>query len=266
MRQYKPLTSSFSLLEIVLSFPILPVAVVEDEERMESGPRDYETLEGESRTEHGVGEWIRTGTFRPARSGPLWARKNPVAVPQCHTFHLPLPLPTLHMGKPTQQNPGSSSDGKSFAAPSTVSVMTSLSLTNRPPTSTFGAFVWRCRMWFECTFVFTMLEPWEKILCGEYTRGRGTLAGSEQFGFRSRGVRDSVPARWHGFRPVLPPTRQDNVRQGNVLLVRRCLRPGGQLGNRLLVWGLVHAASSGELSPVLDSRSFPDVLSTKQCA
>lgn len=22
-------------------------------------------------------------------------------------------------------------------------------------------------MWFECTFAFTMLEPWEKILCGE---------------------------------------------------------------------------------------------------
>ena len=27
-------------------------------------------------------------------------------------------------------------------------------------------------MWFECTFVFTMLEPWEKILCGEYSRRR----------------------------------------------------------------------------------------------
>ena len=22
-------------------------------------------------------------------------------------------------------------------------------------------------MWFECTFAFTMMEPWEKILCGE---------------------------------------------------------------------------------------------------
>jgi len=28
-------------------------------------------------------------------------------------------------------------------------------------------------MWFECTFVFTMLEPWEKILCGEYARDEG---------------------------------------------------------------------------------------------
>ncbi|KAF9648111.1 hypothetical protein BDM02DRAFT_3076076, partial [Thelephora ganbajun] len=49
--------------------------------------------------------------------------------------------------------------------PSTVSVMTLLSLPNQPPTSAMGAFVWRCRMWFECTFAFTMLEPWEKILC-----------------------------------------------------------------------------------------------------
>ena len=33
-------------------------------------------------------------------------------------------------------------------------------------------------MWFECTLAFTMLEPWEKILCGESaweTRSIGRL-------------------------------------------------------------------------------------------
>lgn len=112
-------------------------------------------------------------------------------------------------------------------------------------------------MWFECTFVFTMLEPWEKILCGECARGRGMSTGSEQFGFRSRGVHDSIPALRHGFRPILPSARQDDVRQGNVLLVRGRLRPGGQLGNRFLVWRLGHAASLGEPAPIIDLLSFP---------
>ena len=127
------------------------------------------------------------------------------------------PLPTLHMGKPTHRNPDSS-DGRSYTAPSTVAVMTSLSLSNQPPTSAVGAFVWRCRMWFECTFAFTMLEPWEKILCGEYAGIRRTPSSFERF--HSFGVYDSVPARRHRFRPILPPARQDDVRQGNVLLVR----------------------------------------------
>ncbi|KAF9791878.1 hypothetical protein BJ322DRAFT_1026029 [Thelephora terrestris] len=70
------------------------------------------------------------------------------------------------MGKSSHKTSGSR-DGNPHAAPSTISILTSLSLPCRPPTSAFGAFVWRCRMWFECTFAFTMLEPWEKILCGE---------------------------------------------------------------------------------------------------
>ena len=36
--------------------------------------------------------------------------------------------------------------------------------TYRKPKSAIGAFVWRWKMWFEATFVFSMLEPWEKIL------------------------------------------------------------------------------------------------------
>lgn len=67
-------------------------------------------------------------------------------------------------------------------------------------------------MWFECTFVFTMLEPWEKILCGKSTRERQSLARFERFGFRSVGDHNSVPARWHRFRALLPPTRKDDVR------------------------------------------------------
>ncbi|KAF8066779.1 hypothetical protein FPV67DRAFT_1496409 [Lyophyllum atratum] len=34
----------------------------------------------------------------------------------------------------------------------------------RPPKSKLGLFLWRRRMWFESTFVLSMLEPWEKIL------------------------------------------------------------------------------------------------------
>ncbi|KAJ7901618.1 hypothetical protein B0H13DRAFT_2335891 [Mycena leptocephala] len=34
----------------------------------------------------------------------------------------------------------------------------------RRPTSKLGVFLWRRRMWFESTFVLSMLEPWEKIL------------------------------------------------------------------------------------------------------
>ncbi|KAH9475880.1 hypothetical protein JR316_0011440 [Psilocybe cubensis] len=34
----------------------------------------------------------------------------------------------------------------------------------RKPESKVGQFFWRRRMWFESTFVLSMLEPWEKIL------------------------------------------------------------------------------------------------------
>ncbi|KAF9004589.1 hypothetical protein BDQ17DRAFT_1213966, partial [Cyathus striatus] len=34
----------------------------------------------------------------------------------------------------------------------------------RPPKSRLGLFFWRQRMWFESTFVLSMLEPWEKVL------------------------------------------------------------------------------------------------------
>ncbi|PPQ88190.1 hypothetical protein CVT25_005155 [Psilocybe cyanescens] len=34
----------------------------------------------------------------------------------------------------------------------------------RRPQSKLGVFFWRRRMWFESTFVLSMLEPWEKIL------------------------------------------------------------------------------------------------------
>ncbi|EDQ99856.1 uncharacterized protein LACBIDRAFT_315191 [Laccaria bicolor S238N-H82] len=34
----------------------------------------------------------------------------------------------------------------------------------RRPSSKLGVFLWRRRMWFESTFVLSMLEPWEKFL------------------------------------------------------------------------------------------------------
>lgn len=38
------------------------------------------------------------------------------------------------------------------------------SFTRRPTSSNLAQFFWRKRMWFESTFVLSMLEPWEKIL------------------------------------------------------------------------------------------------------
>lgn len=38
----------------------------------------------------------------------------------------------------------------------------------RPPNSKLGVFFWKRRMWFESTFVLSMLEPWEKILLREF--------------------------------------------------------------------------------------------------
>lgn len=37
----------------------------------------------------------------------------------------------------------------------------------RRPSGTLSVFFWRWRMWFEATFVLSMLEPWEKIMMGE---------------------------------------------------------------------------------------------------
>ncbi|KAF9465887.1 hypothetical protein BDZ94DRAFT_1132914, partial [Collybia nuda] len=34
----------------------------------------------------------------------------------------------------------------------------------RRPTSKIGIFFWRRRVWFESTFVLSMLEPWEKVM------------------------------------------------------------------------------------------------------
>ncbi|KAI0073843.1 hypothetical protein K474DRAFT_1602622 [Panus rudis PR-1116 ss-1] len=47
--------------------------------------------------------------------------------------------------------------------PSTAEVVFGLELPYRPPKSFIGAYIWRWRMWFECTFALTMLEPWEKV-------------------------------------------------------------------------------------------------------
>ncbi|KAF6752824.1 hypothetical protein DFP72DRAFT_1046979 [Ephemerocybe angulata] len=34
----------------------------------------------------------------------------------------------------------------------------------RKPSGTLARYVWKWRMWFEATFVLSMLEPWEKIM------------------------------------------------------------------------------------------------------
>ena len=43
------------------------------------------------------------------------------------------------------------------------------SFTRRPSSSNIVAqFFWRKRLWFESTFVLSMLEPWEKIILREF--------------------------------------------------------------------------------------------------
>jgi hypothetical protein len=43
------------------------------------------------------------------------------------------------------------------------------SLTRRPsPSSLVARFFWQKWIWFESTFVLSMLEPWEKILLREF--------------------------------------------------------------------------------------------------
>lgn len=36
------------------------------------------------------------------------------------------------------------------------------------PRGAIAGFLFRWRLWFECTFVFTLLEPWEKGLLRAY--------------------------------------------------------------------------------------------------
>lgn len=38
----------------------------------------------------------------------------------------------------------------------------------RPPNSRIGAIFWRYKIWFEGTFVLSVLEYWEKLVVSEY--------------------------------------------------------------------------------------------------
>ena len=66
-------------------------------------------------------------------------------------------------------------------------------------------------MWFECTLAFTMLEPWEKILCGESIEDGEEVWLVLNVSFCSIGYHDPVLARWHGFRSLLPPACEKDV-------------------------------------------------------
>ena len=46
------------------------------------------------------------------------------------------------------------------------------------PSSALGQFFWRRRMWFEATFVLSMLEPWEKILLRKSAQNIMKLSGA----------------------------------------------------------------------------------------
>jgi hypothetical protein len=43
-----------------------------------------------------------------------------------------------------------------------------MTMTYPRPKSRVAEFFWRRKIWFEATFVFSMLEPWEKILLRPY--------------------------------------------------------------------------------------------------
>ncbi|KAH9830208.1 uncharacterized protein C8Q71DRAFT_717316 [Rhodofomes roseus] len=48
--------------------------------------------------------------------------------------------------------------------PTTLAAIFGITIPYRPPTSPFGAFIWRKRMLFETTIGLCLLETWEKIL------------------------------------------------------------------------------------------------------
>ncbi|KAI0354045.1 hypothetical protein OH77DRAFT_1367934, partial [Trametes cingulata] len=43
-------------------------------------------------------------------------------------------------------------------------ILFGLQLPYRKPESPIARFIWRRRVWVECTFALSMLEPWEKFL------------------------------------------------------------------------------------------------------
>lgn len=47
----------------------------------------------------------------------------------------------------------------------------------KKPNSMVSRVLWQWRLWFEATFVFTLLEPWEKAFLSE-----STLRGWQYYG------------------------------------------------------------------------------------
>ncbi|KAI0320501.1 hypothetical protein OF83DRAFT_1238921 [Amylostereum chailletii] len=45
-----------------------------------------------------------------------------------------------------------------------LSTLFTIDLPYKPPSSRFGAWLWRWRLWFEVTFGASVLEPWEKLV------------------------------------------------------------------------------------------------------
>lgn len=61
------------------------------------------------------------------------------------------------------------------STPTTAAVLFGIEMPYRPPKSTFGALLWRRRVWLETTTGLSLLEPWEKVLlraCTHPPRGR----------------------------------------------------------------------------------------------
>ncbi|KAF7795472.1 hypothetical protein EIP86_006633 [Pleurotus ostreatoroseus] len=68
---------------------------------------------------------------------------------------------------PTSQPSAETSEYSPHAfksVPTLRDVLFGLALPLRPPRSPLAAFLWRKRVWLECTFALTMLQPWEKFI------------------------------------------------------------------------------------------------------
>jgi hypothetical protein len=89
----------------------------------------------------------------------------------------------------------------------------------RRPSSKLGVFLWRRRMWFESTFVLSMLEPWEKFLMCSLSSLKVNSVRADHPPLSSNDIHHPLRPRRHGPIQVPPPSPRHHAREGDVLPV-----------------------------------------------
>ncbi|CCM01255.1 uncharacterized protein FIBRA_03304 [Fibroporia radiculosa] len=92
---------------------------------------------------------------RPASDTTLLPTADTASVDDPSSNHLPPSPPPLRI-------PMSLDEWK--RQPTVSQVVFGLALPYKPPHGSFGAFLWRRRVWLETTFALSMMQPWEKVV------------------------------------------------------------------------------------------------------